>query len=232
MEWPLFDLRMRCGPVSLRPVTDADLPRLAAILPDDLDHDPRVERFVGLDGDRDHRRLMVQGIWRARGTWSPSKWCLDLAVEHGGAARRCPGAGGRRLRHAADGGLLLLAGRRTPGARAWGSRCARPCWGSPSTTSVRSRRSPRRSSTTRRRWGCRAGSGTPTTGSAAPALDERRRRAAAPAADPGGLGGRGPPRGGRRGSSPACRGSGSATDQHGDQRQRRPAAPARAGSAG
>ena len=84
MEWPLFDLRLRCGPVSLRPVTDADLPRLSAILPDDLDHDPRVERFVGLDGDRDHRRLMVQGIWRARGTWSPSKWCLDLAVEHGG----------------------------------------------------------------------------------------------------------------------------------------------------
>ena len=84
MEWPLFDLRLRCGPVSLRPVTDADLPRLSAILPDDLDHDPHVERFVGLDGDRDRRRLMVQGIWRARGTWSPSKWCLDLAVEHGG----------------------------------------------------------------------------------------------------------------------------------------------------
>lgn len=27
---------------------------------------------------------MVQGIWRSRGTWSPSSWCLDLAVEHGG----------------------------------------------------------------------------------------------------------------------------------------------------
>ena len=84
MEWPLFDLRLRCGPVSLRPVQDADLPALVAAFPDDVDLDPRAERFVGLDGDRDRRRLLVQGIWRSRGTWSPSSWCLDLAVEHEG----------------------------------------------------------------------------------------------------------------------------------------------------
>lgn len=84
MEWPFFDLRLRCGPVVLRPVTDADLPRLSELLPGDLDLDPRVERFAALDDLRDRRRLFAQGIWRSRGTWSPASWCLDLAVERDG----------------------------------------------------------------------------------------------------------------------------------------------------
>lgn len=84
MEWPLFDLRLRCGPVSLRPVTDEDLPRLTAIFPDDFDLDPRAERFAGLEPAADRRRRFVQGIWRSRGTWSPGAWCLDLVVEVGG----------------------------------------------------------------------------------------------------------------------------------------------------
>ncbi len=84
MEWPCFDLRLRCGPVVLRPVTDADLPRLSELLPGDLDLDPRVERFAALDDRRDRRRLFAQGIWRSRGTWSPASWCLDLAVENDG----------------------------------------------------------------------------------------------------------------------------------------------------
>lgn len=84
MEWPLFDLRLRCGPVSLRPVADADLPAIARIFPDDAEQDPRAERFRGLDAARDRQRLLAQGIWRSRGTWSPTSWCLDLAVEHDG----------------------------------------------------------------------------------------------------------------------------------------------------
>ena len=84
MEWPFFDLRLRCGPVSLRPVTDGDLPRLSELLPGDLDLDPRAERFTALDDRRDRQRLFAQGIWRSRGTWSPASWCLDLAVESDG----------------------------------------------------------------------------------------------------------------------------------------------------
>ena len=49
MEWPLFDLRLRLGPVLLRPVTDADLAALAALLPDDVELDPRAEQFPGLE---------------------------------------------------------------------------------------------------------------------------------------------------------------------------------------
>jgi len=84
MEWPLFDLRLRWGPVSLRSVTDDDLPRLTAIFPADFDLDPRAERFAGLEPAADRRRLFVQGIWHSRGTWSPSAWCLDLVVEADG----------------------------------------------------------------------------------------------------------------------------------------------------
>ena len=51
------------------------------LLPPDLDLDPRVQRFAGLDDVRDRRRLFAQGVWRSRGTWSPTAWCLDLAVE-------------------------------------------------------------------------------------------------------------------------------------------------------
>ncbi|MGI8900609.1 MAG: GNAT family N-acetyltransferase [Nocardioides sp.] len=81
MEWPLFDLRLQTGPVLLRPVTDPDLEVLAALLPDDVELDPRSERFAGLAEDRDRQRRFVQGAWRSRGCWSPRSWCLDLGVE-------------------------------------------------------------------------------------------------------------------------------------------------------
>lgn len=84
MDWPLFDLRLSCGPVVLRPVKDDHLDGLAALLPADAEHDPRSERFAWLDPDADRRRLLAQGVWRARGTWSPVSWCLDLVVEHRG----------------------------------------------------------------------------------------------------------------------------------------------------
>ncbi|GAA2127270.1 GNAT family N-acetyltransferase [Nocardioides bigeumensis] len=81
MEWPLFDLRLACGPVSLRAVTDADAEELAAVLPDDLELDPHRERFPGLDPARDRQRRFVQGLWSSRGEWSPDSWCLDLRVD-------------------------------------------------------------------------------------------------------------------------------------------------------
>ena len=84
MEWPLFDLELRYAGVLLRAVRDEDLPPLCSALPDDVDLDPRAERFTGLAGDRDRRRVFAQGIWRSRGTWSPRSWNLDLVVEHGG----------------------------------------------------------------------------------------------------------------------------------------------------
>ncbi len=81
MEWPLFDLRLTCGHVALRAVTDADLPRLVDAFPDDCEIDPRAERLTELPPARDVSRLVQQGVWLHRGSWSPRSWCLDLAVE-------------------------------------------------------------------------------------------------------------------------------------------------------
>lgn len=79
MEWPFFDLRISCGEMLLRGVTDADLDPLLDVLPGDLEHDPRLEPFLEPGADR--RRILTAEIWRHRGTWSPASWCLDLAVE-------------------------------------------------------------------------------------------------------------------------------------------------------
>jgi RimJ/RimL family protein N-acetyltransferase len=84
-HWPLFGLRLHCDDVLLRPVREQDLMRLAALQPSDYEHDPSAPVFPGEDVTRQRRRLVYQGYWRSMGTWSPSSWCLDLAVEHDGA---------------------------------------------------------------------------------------------------------------------------------------------------
>jgi RimJ/RimL family protein N-acetyltransferase len=81
---PLFELRLRCREVVLRCVREADLPRLAQILPDDYELNPRAELLSGLDLRQNRRRILCQDYWRAMGTWSPSAWCLNFAVEYGG----------------------------------------------------------------------------------------------------------------------------------------------------
>jgi RimJ/RimL family protein N-acetyltransferase len=83
--WPLFDLRIRCGPAALRPIEESDLPLLASIQPDDYEHNPRAEMLPGLDLAQNRERLVYQDYWRAMGTWSPSSWTLQFAVEHSGA---------------------------------------------------------------------------------------------------------------------------------------------------
>ncbi|HET7068866.1 MAG TPA: GNAT family protein [Nocardioides sp.] len=84
MEWPFFALRIVSGKVLLRGVTDGDLDPLVAALPGDLELDPHLERFAPLPEVRDRERRLVAGLWRHRGLWSPSSWCLDLVVEHAG----------------------------------------------------------------------------------------------------------------------------------------------------
>ena len=61
MEWPFFDLRISCGEVLLRGVTDADLDPLLAAFPDELDQDPRHQPFLERGADR--RRVLVAEIW-------------------------------------------------------------------------------------------------------------------------------------------------------------------------
>ena len=84
MSWPFFDLRIVSGDVVLRGVTDADLPSLLAVLPEDLEMNPANETFAGLSPDADRRRQLAAEVWKHRGTWSPDSWCLDLVIEVGG----------------------------------------------------------------------------------------------------------------------------------------------------
>ncbi len=81
--WPLADLRLTTPEVELRPLCEADLPELVAILPDDLEQDPEAVRY---DVDRHTQRdiTMVQGYWGSRGGWRPDAWNLMFAVRFGG----------------------------------------------------------------------------------------------------------------------------------------------------
>jgi RimJ/RimL family protein N-acetyltransferase len=81
MVWPFFDLRIISGEVTMRGLSDADLPALLDALPDDLEMNPANETFARLPPEADRRRQLVAEIWKHRGTWSPDAWCLDLAVE-------------------------------------------------------------------------------------------------------------------------------------------------------
>lgn len=73
--WPLFDLRLRLGELLLRPVTEADLPLLVSILPQDLELDPSLPEDRGL--------AVHQGYWRAQGHWSADDWALWFLVQSG-----------------------------------------------------------------------------------------------------------------------------------------------------
>lgn len=72
--WPVFDLRLQLGDLLLRPITEADLPLLASILPDDVDLDP------SLPADR--TVATWQGYWRAQSRWTADDWALSFLVQH------------------------------------------------------------------------------------------------------------------------------------------------------
>jgi RimJ/RimL family protein N-acetyltransferase len=83
-SWPLTQLRLTIGELTLRPVTEADLDLLGALLPDDVELDPDAPRPFGRAG-RDERALVIrQEYWRHLGAWRPQAWRLPLIVFRGG----------------------------------------------------------------------------------------------------------------------------------------------------
>ena len=226
MEWPFFDLRISCGDVVLRGVTDADLDPLLAVLPDDLDHDPGHQPF--LDATADRRRVFAAEIWKHRGTWSPASWCLDLAVEVDGRVVGVQALEGEEfpLLRTVDSYSWLATEVRGRGL-ATAMRTAVLALAFDHLGAVAAVSSA--TSTTRRRWPSRDASATPTTASAGPTrqagvIELQHLRLLARPGGPAVTGSR------SRASPPACRGSGSAERER-HQRQRRPAPPGRRGSA-
>lgn len=78
--WPVRGIALRNGAVELRPLSEADLPGLVDRLPDDLEMDPSLPRYAALDASRSRAVALVQGYWRAMGSWSPADWALPFVV--------------------------------------------------------------------------------------------------------------------------------------------------------
>ena len=83
-DWPLFALRLTSGDLELRPLCEIDLSAVAAVLPDDSEHDPRSPLWDHLDPAANRRRLLYQNYWRDVATWSPENWHLTLHVSDPG----------------------------------------------------------------------------------------------------------------------------------------------------
>ncbi|HYI24402.1 MAG TPA: GNAT family protein [Thermomicrobiales bacterium] len=82
--WPLFDLRVTNGPLTLRAMTEADLAKLAASLPDDLEQNPAAARYPNLDNRVNRGVVVHQEYWSAWGNWSVDAWRLPFVTIHDG----------------------------------------------------------------------------------------------------------------------------------------------------
>jgi RimJ/RimL family protein N-acetyltransferase len=83
--WPLTHLRIVGPDVTLRPLTEADLAPLAERLPADVEFDPALPAYDGLDASAARGTALHQTYWRALGNWRVESWDLLLAVETDGA---------------------------------------------------------------------------------------------------------------------------------------------------
>ena len=80
--WPLFGLRVRCGPLELRPVQDTDLPEVVAVIRGGV-HDPARMPFLfpWTDATGDELvRNALQHYWRMRAETTTDGWSMELGV--------------------------------------------------------------------------------------------------------------------------------------------------------
>lgn len=82
--WPVFDLRLSAGQLTLRPITEADLGRLADIKPPDVEQDPALPVPPGGDPRATRGAAVHQSYWQAMGAWRPDNWRLGFAVQVNG----------------------------------------------------------------------------------------------------------------------------------------------------
>lgn len=76
----MFDIRLTTPDLELRHLTEADLPAVAAILPDDAEQDPASPTYPGLDTAGNRAVVVHQDYWRARGGWCPESWALSFGA--------------------------------------------------------------------------------------------------------------------------------------------------------
>ena len=82
--WPLFDLRIDSPDLTLRPMTEADQPAIADLLPDDVELDPAATRYATGEGRVTRGIVVHQAYWKAYGTWRPEAWRVSFVVSAAG----------------------------------------------------------------------------------------------------------------------------------------------------
>jgi len=83
-SWPLHGIGLHTADLDLTVMTEADLPTMWALLPDDLELNPHATTYAGLDVPANRRAVLAQGYWRALGMWSPDDWALPFVVRSAG----------------------------------------------------------------------------------------------------------------------------------------------------
>jgi RimJ/RimL family protein N-acetyltransferase len=73
MAWPLHDLTVTTPDLVLQGMTETDALALAAVVPEDLEHDPRLAHASPAAD-------VLQAYWRNAGLWQPTSWVLQLTV--------------------------------------------------------------------------------------------------------------------------------------------------------
>ena len=114
MTWPLHDLVLRTPDLELRGMTEALAEALAAVVPLDLESDPRLAH---LSPQAD----VLQAYWRNAGTWSPQDWVADFAVLREGKPIGVQGLEGKDFadKRVVDSHSWLVADER---GRGWGKQ--------------------------------------------------------------------------------------------------------------
>jgi RimJ/RimL family protein N-acetyltransferase len=94
-DWPLTALRLTTPDLVLRAMREHDVPGLAARLPDDVELDPSLPAYPGLDRRAGRAAALHQYYGREIGSWSADDWTLLLVAEHDGEVIGSQGLEGR-----------------------------------------------------------------------------------------------------------------------------------------
>ncbi len=81
--WAVTGLRLRTGDLTLRPVVEADLDTLGALLPPDVELDPSIPQPFALPRPQSRAVHIRQEYWRRLGSWTPTGWTLEFVVIRG-----------------------------------------------------------------------------------------------------------------------------------------------------
>jgi RimJ/RimL family protein N-acetyltransferase len=82
--FPAFGLRIECGPLSLRPMREADVPRVAELVADGIHAEGAQPFLMPWNLSETQPRESLQFYYRTWAAFSPESWMLLMAVERDG----------------------------------------------------------------------------------------------------------------------------------------------------